>query len=54
VDDQDIAAALEDSIVLRPLTIARDDRGGLVGVMTGGEVATRDLSGLPDRDQRPR
>ena len=52
--NHDIAAALEDSIVFRPLTIARDDRDRLIGRMTDAEMTLHDLFSLPDQDPRTR
>jgi hypothetical protein len=54
VDNHDIAAALEDSIVFRPLTIARDGRDRLVGTMADAEVTLHELFSLPDEDLRTR
>ena len=49
VDNRDIAAALEGSIVFRPLTIGRDGRDRLVGSMMDDDVTLTDLFDLPDR-----
>ena len=54
VDNRDIAAALEDSIVFRPLTLGRDDRERLVGLMTDGDITLDDLFNSPDPDRRTR
>lgn len=51
VDNQDIAAALEGSIVFRPLAIARDDRERLVGTITDAEVTINDFFS-PDANPR--
>jgi hypothetical protein len=53
VDNQDIAAALEGSMVFRPLTIAGDDRDRLVGRMTDAEITIADFFS-PDPDPRIR
>ena len=54
MDNQEIAAALEDSIAFRPLTIARDGRDRLIGRMTDAEVTLHELFSLPDEDLRTR
>jgi hypothetical protein len=51
VNNGDIAAALEGSIVLRPLTIGRDGCDRLVGRMSGGDVTLNELLSLPDEDR---
>ena len=51
VDNGDIAAALESSIVFRPLTIGRDGRDRLVGTMTDDDVTPADLFDLPAEDR---
>ena len=51
VDNGDIAAALEASIVFRPLTIGRDGRDRLVGTMTADDVTPADLFDLPAEDR---
>ena len=51
VDNGDIAAALEGSIVFRSLTIGRDVRDRLVGRMTGDDVTPADLFDLPADDR---
>ena len=52
VGNGDIAAALEGSIVFRPLTIGRDGRGRLVGTMMDDDVTLSDLSARPHEDRR--
>jgi hypothetical protein len=52
VDNGDIAAALEGSIVFRPLTIGRDRRDRLVGTMIDDDVTLSDLFSLPHEDHR--
>ena len=54
VDNRDIAAALERSIVFRPLTIARNDRDRLVGMIADAEITMTDLFNDPDEDRRTR
>jgi hypothetical protein len=54
VDNGDIAAALEGSIVLRPLTIGRDGRNRLVGMTTDDDVTPADLFELPEEERRTR
>ena len=54
LDNHDIAAALESSIGLRPLTLTRDDRDRLVGRMADAEVTLNELFSLPDEDPRIR
>jgi hypothetical protein len=54
VDDLDIAAALEHSIALHPVTIARNERERLVGRITDAEVTISDLFARPDEDLRAR
>ena len=54
VDNREIAAALESAIVFHPLTIARDDRGRLIGRKTDAEVTLHELFSLPDEDLRTR
>jgi hypothetical protein len=54
VDNRDIAAVLEHSIVFRPLTIARNDRDGLVAVIADAEMTMTDLLRVPDEDSRTR
>jgi hypothetical protein len=51
VDNRDIAAALEGSIVFRPLTISRDGRDRLVGMMTDDDVTAADLFELREEDR---
>jgi hypothetical protein len=51
VDNGDIAAALEGSMVFRPLTIGRDGRNRLVGMMTDDEVTPAALFDLPPADR---
>ena len=51
VDNGDIAAALEGSIVFRPLTISRDGRDRLVGMMMHDSVTLTDLFDLPAEDR---
>ena len=52
VDNGDIAAALEESMVFRPLMIGRDGRDRLVGMTTDGAVTLTDLFDPPDEDHR--
>lgn len=54
LDNHDIAAALEDSLAFRPMTIARDGRDRLIGRMTDAEVTLHELFSLPDEDLRTR
>jgi len=54
VNNRDIAAALEDSIVFRPVTIGRDGGDRLVGLMMDDDVTLTDLFTLPDEDRQPR
>ena len=54
VDNPDIAAALEDSIVFRPMTLGKDGRNRLVGMMTDDEFTVTDLFNLPDEAPRTR
>jgi hypothetical protein len=54
VANGDIAATLESSIVFRPLTIARNDRDGLVGVIADADMTMTDLFNVPDEDSRTR
>lgn len=54
VDNRDIAAALEGSIVFRPLTLGRDDRERLIGMMTDGDITLDDLFNASDSDRRTR
>ena len=54
VDNRDIAAALEDSIVLRPMTIGLDGRDRLVGMMLDDDVTLTDLFTSPDDDHQTR
>lgn len=54
VDNRDIAAALESATVFRPLTIARNDRDGLVGVIADAEITMTDLFSGPDEDSSTR
>ena len=54
VDNPDIAAALEDSIVFRPVTLSKDGRNRLVGMMTDDEFTVTDLFNLPDEAPRTR
>lgn len=51
VANDDIAAALEGSIVFRPVTLGRDDRERLVGVMTDADITLDDLFDCPDQDR---
>jgi hypothetical protein len=48
--NEDIAAALEDSIVFHPVTIDKDNRNRLVGMMTDDEITVTDLFDLPDEN----
>ena len=43
VANDDIAAALEDGIAFRPLTLGRDEGDRLVGVMTDADMTLDDL-----------
>jgi hypothetical protein len=43
LDDADIAAALERSIVFRPVRLDRNDRARLVGTMTDGDMTLTEL-----------
>jgi hypothetical protein len=52
--NQDIAAALEDSIVFRPVTIGKDHRDRLVGLMADDEFTVTDLFDLSDDNLRSR
>ena len=52
VDNGDIAAALEGSIVCRPLTIGRDGRDRLVGRMIDDDVTLTELFSAPDEDRQ--
>ena len=54
VGNQDIAAALEGSIVFRPLTIGKDHRNRLVGMMTDDEFTVTDLFDLSHENLRHR
>jgi hypothetical protein len=54
VDNEGIAAALEGSIVFRPVTIARDERDRLVGTMADGDITLDDLFNSSDADRRTR
>jgi len=54
VDNGDIAAALEGSMVFRPLTISRDGRNRLVGMTTDDDVTPADLFELPEEKRRTR
>jgi hypothetical protein len=51
VNNRDIAAALEDSIIIRPVTIGRDGGNRLVGLMMDDDVTLTDLFTLPDEDR---
>jgi hypothetical protein len=53
VNNRDIAAALEDSIVFRPMTIGRDGGDRLVGLMMDEDVTLTDVFPLPDEDRQP-
>jgi hypothetical protein len=48
VDNHDIVAALEASIVFRPMTIGRDGRDRLVGLVVEDAVTLTDLFAPPD------
>ena len=54
MDNRDIAAALEGSIVFRPLTLSRDNRERLVGMVTDGDITLDDLFNDPDPNRRTR
>ena len=54
VGNQDIAAALEGSIVFRPVTIGKDHRNRLVGMMTDDEFTVTELFDLSDESLRSR
>ena len=54
VDDHDIAAALEHSMVCRPLTFGRDHRERPVVMMTDGDITLDDLFNSSDSDRRTR
>jgi hypothetical protein len=54
VANHEIAAALEDAIAFRPLTIARDEGERLVGTITDAEVTISDLFSRSDEDRRTR
>ena len=51
VDNGDIAAALEGSIVFRPLTIGRDRHDRLIGRLTDDDVTPADLFDVPEEDR---
>jgi len=51
-DDRDIAAALEHSMVCRPLTLGRDERERPVVMMTDGDITLDDLFNTSDSDRR--
>jgi hypothetical protein len=54
VDNGDIAAALEGSIVFRPLTIGRDGHDRLVSTMMHDHLTMTDLFDLLDEDHPTR
>jgi hypothetical protein len=43
LNNAEIAAALEDSIVFRPVTLGRDDRERVVGTMAGDDITLDEL-----------
>ena len=53
-DNVDIAAALENSIVFRPLTIARNDRDRSRRLIADADITMTDLFNVPDEDSRTR
>jgi hypothetical protein len=54
LDNQDIAAALEGSIVFRPVTIGTDDHNRLIGMMMEDEITLTDLFNPSDETRRSR
>ena len=54
VDNGDIAAALEGSMVFRPLTVGRDGCDRLVGTMMDDDLTVSDLLSLPHEDRQVR
>lgn len=51
VANDDIAAALEGSIVFRPVTLGRTDRDRLVGMMTDADITLDDLVDSTDQNR---